>query len=65
MKHARRVISVLSLLAVAFLGVAPLTATAAVYDGWSQRMKITFTGYNKAEPLTNFPALVVLSHEHP
>ena len=60
MKNARGVVSVLSLLSVAILGGVPLTATAAVYDGWGQRMKITFAGYNKSETLTNFPALVVL-----
>lgn len=30
---------------------------------WRNRMKITFTGYNKQEILTNFPALVVFKQD--
>lgn len=34
-------------------------------EGWTNRMQITFTGYNRAEQLTNFPALVILSEDIP
>lgn len=36
--------------------------TSAVdFSSWQKSMQITFSGYSKAESLTNFPALVVLS----
>lgn len=42
------------------------SAVVTIQDGdappsaWSQRMPLRFAGYNRAEALTNFPALVVL-----
>lgn len=42
------------------------SAVVTIQDGdappsaWSQRMPLRFTGYNRAEALTNFPALVTL-----
>jgi hypothetical protein len=36
-------------------------AQAADFSGWGRRMEIKFTGYTKPEPLTNFPAAVVLN----
>jgi len=42
------------------------SAVVTIQDGdaapsaWSQRMPLRFTGYNRAEALTNFPALVIL-----
>jgi hypothetical protein len=31
-----------------------------LYDSWANYAQITFTGYNRSETLTNFPALVIL-----
>jgi hypothetical protein len=39
---------------------ASFQTPAALFANWANRMKITFTGYNKTETLTNFPALVTL-----
>jgi formylglycine-generating enzyme required for sulfatase activity len=39
---------------------ATFRTPTALFGSWANRMKITFTGYNKSETLTNFPALVVL-----
>jgi hypothetical protein len=40
---------------------APLTVVAnGRFSAWAWQASIQFTGYNKAETLTNFPALVVL-----
>ncbi len=36
-------------------------AAAADFSSWKCRLPITFSGYEKAETLTNFPALVILS----
>jgi hypothetical protein len=33
---------------------------AADFSAWQRKMKVTFSGYDKTEPLTNFPALVAL-----
>ena len=48
------------------LGLLTLTASLAFADedlgAWQKRMPITFSGYEGAETLTNFPALVVLSN---
>ncbi|TFH17976.1 MAG: DUF2341 domain-containing protein [Lentisphaerales bacterium] len=35
------------------------------WNDWSHRMKIRFSGYDKSQTLTNFPALVVLSQAIP
>ena len=48
-------------LAAAVIHLGLSTAMAGTFDAWEYRMKITFSGYDKPEPLTNFPALVVLS----
>jgi hypothetical protein len=32
------------------------------YDAWANRARITFSGYDKNETLTNFPALVILGN---
>ena len=46
---------------------AASSAVVTIQDGdappsaWSQRMPLRFTGYNRAEALTNFPALVIVS----
>ncbi len=49
---------------MAAIGLLALTASLALADeelgDWSKRMPITFSGYEGAETLTNFPALVVL-----
>ena len=37
-------------------------ASAGLYDAWGYKAQIQFSGYNKSETLTNFPALVVLSN---
>jgi formylglycine-generating enzyme required for sulfatase activity len=39
---------------------ATFQTPASLFASWSSKMKITFSGYNKAEALTNFPALVVI-----
>jgi hypothetical protein len=44
-----------------FTNIAPPTG----FSAWTNMMNITFSGYNKAETLTNFPALVVLSTNLP
>jgi len=36
--------------------------SAGQYDAYGYKAAITFSGYNKSETLTNFPALVVLSN---
>jgi hypothetical protein len=36
-------------------------ASAADFNGWQKKMPVTFSGYTRAEALTNYPALVVLS----
>ncbi len=35
--------------------------TTRPYAQWNCKMKISFNGYNKYEPLTNFPTLVILN----
>jgi len=54
----------MAMAAVAILAASGLTtmASAGLYDTWSYKAQIQFSGYNKAETLTNFPALVVLSN---
>ena len=47
----------LALMALAVSG----QARAADFSLWQKTMPITFPGYGKTEPLTNFPALIVLS----
>ena len=37
-------------------------ASAGVFDAWNYRMKVSFSGYNRPETLTNFPVLLVLSN---
>ena len=46
------------LIAAVLLLVIAHVAGAAPYDAWLNKAKITFTGYDKSETLTNFPALV-------
>ncbi|MHA1129047.1 MAG: Calx-beta domain-containing protein, partial [Alphaproteobacteria bacterium] len=41
--------------------VGTITDDDPVMGAWNYRMKITFTNYNRSEPLTNFPALVVFT----
>jgi len=41
------------------------TTKTAIDDGWSNKMVISFPGYNKSETLTNFPALVILNDTIP
>ena len=52
-------------LAIGVMGMVGLLASgmvsAADFSSWQKSMPVTFSGYNKAETLTNFPALVVLS----
>jgi len=36
------------------------SAEAGIFDAWTYRMKITFSGYTKSGVLTNFPVLIVL-----
>jgi len=57
-KQAMRTMLVVALIAVGWAG----TAMSGPFDGWSNRITITFSGYNNAETLTNFPALVVFSN---
>ena len=40
-------------------------AAGADFSRWDHKMKITFSGYTKTEPLTNFPVLVVLNEDIP
>ena len=47
-------------LAVLSCSVAATTAPAADFGSWKYGLGITFSGYGKAETLTNFPALVIL-----
>ncbi len=42
-----------------------VVATPTAFNAWSNRMNITFSGYNRSETLTNFPALVVLGESIP
>ena len=49
------------LLLSAICAVSPAQATS--FTNWDYRMKITFTGYDKSETLTNFPALVIPSED--
>jgi len=50
------------LLAVALVGMFTTPVRAGTLDtsSWLYKMKITFSGYDKAETLTNFTVLVVL-----
>lgn len=46
-----------------WLGIACILAALASHvTAAPQKMQVSFTGYNKAETLTNFPALVVFSN---
>ena len=47
--------------AVALLALADSTRAAVDPSAWSNSMSIAFSGYDKSETLTNFPALVVFS----
>ena len=51
---------------IAFLSLSVLAlssgAMAGMNDGWLSKMKLTFSGYNKPETLTNFPVLIVFSN---
>jgi hypothetical protein len=49
---------------VAMLQLLPLPA-AADFNNFPCKMKITFSGYNKPETLTNFPALITLNENIP
>ncbi|MDI6773972.1 MAG: DUF2341 domain-containing protein [Verrucomicrobiota bacterium] len=40
-------------------GVGTITDDDSGMSEWARRMRISFTNYNRTEPLTNFPALVV------
>jgi hypothetical protein len=48
------------LITIVFAALCGATAQAGLYDAWNYQAQIQFGGYNKAETLTNFPALVVL-----
>ena len=45
---------------VAGLWLAAVLAHGGPFGGWANRVRITFSGYDRAETLTNFPALVTL-----
>lgn len=47
------------------LAVCAGPAAAADFGGWGRLMRITFSGYARPEPLTNFPALVLLGANIP
>ena len=49
------------LAACVIVGVTLGQARAADFSGWSKTLQISFAGYTKGEPLTNFPVLVALS----
>jgi len=54
------------MLRVGCLVCTALAGTAdAQWSEWNHSMTITFRGYTRSEPLTNFPALVVLSETIP
>ena len=53
-----RLTATLSLLCAVLFGQL---ANADSYTNWTYRMQIEFPGYDRAETLTNFPALVVLN----
>lgn len=42
-----------------------LPAFAADFSSWGHTMKITFSGYNRPETLTNFPAAVTFTNQSP
>src|ERR1039457_5777319 len=42
--------------------VCSVSAVAADFSTWNHGMKVTFTGYNRPETLTNFPVLVVFTN---
>ena len=47
---------------VVALAAGAVPGQAGVFDAWNYRMKVSFSGYNRPETLTNFPVLVVLSN---
>ena len=63
-RRCAHVVACTALLAVALAGMFATPARAGTLDTslWPYKMKITFSGYNKAETLTNFTALVVFSN---
>ena len=40
--------------------LAAAAAPAADFSGWNNYLQMKFSGYNRSETLTNFPALVIL-----
>jgi hypothetical protein len=44
---------------------SPSFATTKDWSGFGRKAKVTFAGYNRSGPLTNFPALIVLSTNIP
>ncbi|OGV82314.1 MAG: hypothetical protein A2340_03125 [Lentisphaerae bacterium RIFOXYB12_FULL_60_10] len=51
-------------IALFFIFLFPGYLSAGVFDSWTYQSKITFRGYGR-QPLTNFPALVVLGTNIP
>ena len=45
---------------VTMLGAS--VAQGGPFDGWGYHAPVTFSGYDRSEALTNFPALVVVSN---
>ena len=48
--------------AVALVAGLSCVAAAADFSAWPMKMKITFSGYDRTEALTDFPALVVFTN---
>lgn len=50
-------IIIMAIIAMGMRGIS----SGADFNAWTRKMKITFSGYDRNETLTNFPALVVLN----